>query len=432
MKKVKNKILLFVFLNLSALPTVTISCSQTQNKENNNQYVKSTNSKKTIINEKQNQSSNHKDNETSKTTETSNSKENKTTNINNKSSLDLDNLKIVATENISQIWNSKNRMDNINKNNFRIINIPNGYKAEVISINKIKGNSKYSDKIRINYTWTNTISNEKGTQNIFFYRPWDLKINYTRPHSGLAEGNNEEKEMPEFKINEFENFISGISFQVEKSFFDENSNLIIFNKEQLINNIYNFINSKFINGDETEKNLFENNPDQWKNNFISQKYNKKYSLDKVKTQIKWGEKINPFKMIDNSKFLETEINDLNKMLVDRFDIKTTFYKLKSNNEDIFYLIPSFDFVDKWTNQKIVKVVNVYNQFFYNNDDISWLSTEKLNNYFNKIAEESSEKWNDDRISSQIPIVNAINFTTMNNIYDEIINSLIDKVKNISK
>ncbi|MCU4706716.1 hypothetical protein [Mycoplasma sp. CSL7503-lung] len=248
----------------------------------------------------------------------------------------------------------------------------------------------------------------------------------------MVEGNNEEKVMPEFKINEFENFISGISFQIEKSFFDEKPNLIIFNKEQLINNIYNFINSNFINGDESEKNFFENNPDEWKNNFISQKYNKKYLLDQVKTQIKWGEKINPFKMIDSSKFLEIEINDLNEMLVNRFDIKTTFYKLKSNDEDIFYLIPSFDFVDKWTNQKIIDVVNVYNQFFYNNDDVSWFSVEKLNNYFNKIATESNQKWDDDRISSQIQIVNGINFTTMNNIYEEIMNDLINKVKNISK
>ncbi|MCU4706717.1 hypothetical protein [Mycoplasma sp. CSL7503-lung] len=118
MKKVKNKILLFVFVNVSTLPTVAISCSQTLNKENNDQDVKDTNSKKTISNEKQNQSSNHENSETNKTPKTNDSQKDNTTNITNKSSLDLNNLKIVATDNISQIWNAEDRMDNINKNNW--------------------------------------------------------------------------------------------------------------------------------------------------------------------------------------------------------------------------------------------------------------------------------------------------------------------------
>ncbi|MBN4084446.1 hypothetical protein [Mycoplasma sp. CSL10166] len=308
--------------------------------------------------------------------------------------LNFDNLKVnfdLKGQKLDQLWSSDgNRMENLVADNFVLSGLPDDYEIKIESIDKIYGNSKYSDKVEVHYTWSKkTDENVNGSGITMVYRPINQELDRTRINDHVqiyddydrqhVKKPGDEYASFEYKSSEMIDFMNQLSmsnFWIDiepdnvEVFRNDSKNIFDFTKDDGYKFYLNYLNESITWTNPNEKltesdvrkdiiddmnRIFKNNDERFyrSDNIRSGRYLK--YIDKPENI---GYRINlenGFKPVKYSDFFtDEEIDDLNNQFFERFELqqKIRIYQVRvdKRNKPIYQIVKLQKIYDKFTKQ----------------------------------------------------------------------------------
>ncbi|MCU4706450.1 hypothetical protein N9R85_00790 [Mycoplasma sp. CSL7503-lung] len=397
-----------MFCLISTSTVMVISCTnQIENNKNDKQVNKSNFETKSNTNQPTTGSNNNQTDSDSKTeldhteTDTGNGS---LTIIKDQDvqELNFDNLKVnfdLKGQKLDQLWSSNgSRMENLVADNFILTGLPDDYEIKIESIDKIYGNSKYSDKVEIHYTWSKkTDENVNGSGISVAYRPINqeldrIRINdhvkiydhYDRQHVEKPSDVYAKFEYKSSEMIDLRNTLTMSNFWIDIEpnkvdvFRNDSKNIFDFTKEDGYKFYLNYFNElikntdpnrrmtelEFKNGVIEQMNTFFINPDEY--NYRTQDIQEGRYLKYLEQPEKIGYRINlenDAKPIKYSNFFtDEEVDDLNKQFFERFELeqKIRIYPvgLDRNKKPRFQIVKLQKIYDKFTKESTEYMTDV--------------------------------------------------------------------------